>query len=70
MSIVEDVIKFKSCPFCGSKKGFTLDLEKGRGFQVGCAMCDSLGPRKLTREECYEAWNRRAQSKDIAKEEV
>lgn len=50
------------CPFCG----WIIELwtESNRTllkYWVECNNCDSIGPRKPTRQEAIKAWNTRTQ---------
>jgi Lar family restriction alleviation protein len=62
--------KLKPCPFCGNKnddeeKYFDdLQIMKKIGsiytqVFVFCPLCETQGPRRLTKKAAIEAWNRR-----------
>lgn len=59
--------ELKPCPFCGetwriTSERFIPDAELP--YVVVCASCGIMGPKRLTRAEAIEAWNRRTPSRD------
>jgi len=58
-------IKLKPCPFCGSYQFLPTPPSKYSRFGfVGCKICGTDGPNRLTLDEAKEAWNERAYEKD------
>jgi len=58
-------IKLKPCPFCGYSEFLPTPPSKYSRFGfVGCKICGTDGPNRLTLDEAKEAWNERAYEKD------
>lgn len=54
--------ELKPCPFCGSSR---ISFSSHQiGIAVGCDSCGAVSEIKGSKEQCAEAWNRRAQPAD------
>ena len=53
--------KLKPCPFCGGEDIFPRWIIASDLYHCMCdnVKCQARGPKRLTKEEAIEAWNRR-----------
>ncbi len=54
----EQNIKFKPCPFCGSRN-ISMHYLFANGYYVLCEKCETKSGYALTRKESIKHWNTR-----------
>lgn len=58
-------IKLKPCPFCGSRNVYVEQISSGGYFNVCCGNCLANVPLSGSQETAVAAWNCRTNAKEL-----